>query len=470
MSCDKGGYTQCNDKPETWKEIRLVEADRSGTDQKDSSQEVPIRPTASEQDTLYNLSISSEIASSSYQTGLMTMPSEILFRILMHLPHDGSLAALKSTCSFFNSFMEDRRIWSRNILKIQLDVRWSLIDRVLTSSPCLTSIDFSDCIVVTDKLITAVVTKHKELRYVNIPGCVLISDMALAQLEISVTALEHLDISRCCLVTCGGVVRVLKKHSKSLRYLNVSGCLGMAYDPYRVSRMADSCLHLHHLSFAWSIRATGLNPLLDNDVVKFAIMCPNLMSLDASSGRLNDSAVEAIAKNCQKLTRLSLAHSCVKDSGLAIIASNLRRLRRLDLSDCTYVTDTGIQAIGTLLPSLQVVDLSCCFNVTDMGMAVLLSNLPRLKELKVRGCFRITDRSMKDAAMHCRHIAFIDMSSTMVSGRSVKRLSETGSVCLRLVTEDCPFVQCSRLAKEALVDSTMWPPSVVETPRQWMGS
>ena len=380
---------------------------------------------------------------------LDTIPNELLAHILQYLPDDSTISSVRATCWRLHDFVGDPKAWNKKRLVLRGDLNWIVMSRVLlrvTSTP-LTVLDVAGCVSITDHLLAGIFLAHPELRCLDFSGCVLVSDFGLVALRCLRTLVE-LRVARCYLITCSGVLSGIDVHSSSLELLDISECLGLSTDPYRLVRFADSCRNLRYLAMGWRRSAVGLNPVLDHDLVRFASSCHHLTHLNLACGRLSDTGLEAVTRYCASLTHLNISHSGVRDSGLGMIAFHLQDLTLLDLSECCHIiSDSGLGNIAASLKKIQSLYLAHCFYVTDKGAERVLSHLPKLRDLSLEGCFHITDLGVQDAHTFEKttSLCYLNLSGTLITQDAVDAVLQCGNDALIVVTANCPFVEYPRL-------------------------
>ena len=398
------------------------------------------------------------------------LPTEILLRICSYLPKDGTFAGFSATCRRMHHVTNDSALWLGTTLRIHDGLRYRIIHRTLNASArSLTTLDVSDCLSVTDEFLRYVALVCPALRDIDIARCVLVSDEGLDHLAATLTTLTRVSVAGTRLVTSEGIGRILRLHQRSMQRLDISRCLGLERNSYRLSYLPDYCVNLTDLRIEWQRDFLNIIPLWEMRIAQFAAFCPNLTRLDVSGSPVRDfrEATDAIATHCSRLRRLDMAQSGVSDAGLVKIAVKLTLLEHLDVSHSGEVSDVGIHSLCLGLTTLRHLDISRCRRVTDDAVLFVLRTLVSLRHFLLRGCYRVTGEAFTQLTSLHPGLCLVDVSGTVVTSGPLERLEQLAgdNVAFTVITDDCPFV----VGGQSLGPWPEIPQSITQQDDYWVG-
>lgn len=191
-----------------------------------------------------------------------------------------------------------------------------------------------------------------------------------------------------------------------------------------------------------------------DDVVRQALLIPNLKSLSVAGGSLAGEAFSGLAKQ-QRLETLFLKDVPLTDGELETLVSSVPKLRRLTLRRLNQVGEPGILAVLRLLqlqslaliemspsravieriaesPTLRALDLRQCGNLTQEDY-MILGTMTRLTDLKIGG-FAVDDSVLE-----------ILPRLPQLRGLSLEGTSVTGDGFAKLASHDAWAAQCELL-------------------------
>ena len=373
------------------------------------------------------------------------LPTEILLRICSHLPKDATIAAFGATCRRLHHVTDDSDIWRGTALRIRDGLKYRIVNRTLNASARhLTTLDVSDCLSVTDEFLRYVALVCPALRRIDVSRCVFVSDDGLDHLASLLVTVTSLRVAGTRLVTSEGIGRILRLHQRSMQRLDISRCLGLERNSYRLSYLPDYCINLTDLRIEWQRDFLNVIPLWEMRIAQFAAFCPNLVRLDVSGSPVRDfrEATDAIATHCSRLQRLDMSQSGVSDVGLVKIAVKLTLLEHLDVSRSVEVTDVGLHSVCLGLSALRHLDISHCRRVTDDAVAFVLRTLVALRHFLLRGCFRVTGEAFAQLTSLSPRLCLVDVSGTMVTRELLGSLEHLArdNAAFRVIADDCPFM------------------------------
>ncbi|VDK32204.1 unnamed protein product [Taenia asiatica] len=221
----------------------------------------------------------------------------------------------------------------------------------------------------------------RNLTTLRLSSCQMVNDECLLQLINICGNLEELDLSSCRSVTSGGFIplgRLIKLRWLSLYRTRVADAA--------LHNLANLCQHLRHLSLGSCVsiedadtiveHITASNPLLESLVLW---RCRNLTSF----------GVLRIAEHCPHLLRLDLGWCTGIESEpsncLRELVTRCRKLRVLSLAAIRSVTPADVDAIAD----------SLCDSLVDLDLI---------------GNALITQSCINRLLLHCRNLAFLDIS------------------------------------------------------------
>ncbi|KAL5963634.1 F-box/LRR-repeat protein 4 [Taenia solium] len=221
----------------------------------------------------------------------------------------------------------------------------------------------------------------RNLTTLRLSSCQMVNDECLLQLINLCGNLEELDLSSCRSVTSGGFIplgRLIKLRWLSLYRTRVADAA--------LHNLANLCQHLRHLSLGSCVsiedadtiveHITASNPLLESLVLW---RCRNLTSF----------GVLRIAEHCPHLLRLDLGWCTGIESEpsncLRELVTRCRKLRVLSLAAIRSVTPADVEAIAD----------SLCDSLVDLDLI---------------GNALITQSCINRLLLHCRNLAFLDIS------------------------------------------------------------
>ncbi|KAM7314544.1 F-box/LRR-repeat protein 14-like [Ixodes scapularis] len=378
---------------------------------------------------------------------------EVLRLIFCYLdvPDRGRVAQV---CRDWRDVADDRCVWSGVEAKLRLpDVNptlYSSLNRrgigrikvvsfkgrlreLLRELPDLTSLDLSECYVITDScIVESFVRQLTSLVSLNLNWCSQVTDVSVACITALLPNLEYLYLAGCEKITDGGMV-LIAANLFSLKFLEIKECeisnvalghlAGIGGNSGTRQRFGVSSLEYLGLEDCALVSDLGLEYL--------SLGLKHLVSLDLSMClSVTDAGLEHIAKisflkkltllGCEDLTSQSMFH----------LATARFRLNCLIISYCNQIEDTGIHMInrGQGLVSLTTLNVNAC-PITDVGLSVVAEKLRDLTALNISECEYVSKDGISVVAANLRKLRFINMRlCTGLTNISLKHLARMSSL------------------------------------------
>ncbi|KAJ3167212.1 hypothetical protein HK101_011814 [Irineochytrium annulatum] len=317
-----------------------------------------------------------------------------------------------------------------------------LLASISTHLPLLTTIDLSDCELVSDAGVSALASACPLLMDVNLKACRLLTDAAVSSLASQPTPrLRFLNVGLCTLIADGAAsalaavcAQTPTAHEEGIHTLKFSGCVNIT-DASLTHLLPATTLRLLCLSGCRNITATALSALLpklshlesinlyacsgvdDDAVVLLARSCPRLQSVVLSRCGVGDRGVVAIAEHCRRvhtcyMSFLSSGVGALTSVGVGAMLRGCPELKLLDVTRCVALADEAFEGLERGM-MLQVFMAKCCGGVTFGGLGRLVEACPRLQSLDVVGSLH---RPKMRTAFLLTAVATVNVASAANSG------------------------------------------------------
>ena len=241
-----------------------------------------------------------------------------------------------------------------------------IVQELCTVQPSMTSLDLSDCDLVSDVGLWAIARHCSDMKVLSLSGCNQLTNVGLRSISLACSKITSLNFNNCHLLDDIGLT-VLATGAWKLESLCLQHCTG----------------------------------LTDTGVGKIAHAGHNLVHLDlfgcTNVGEFGDHALKEIGAFCGQLKFLNLG-GCkrVEDPGLRAIAVGCPNLEVLKLAGCDLVTGKSIKALCKHSRAMQVLHLVGCKKLTDKDFEMFNGSAmaPTLTDLDMAGNPKITDRGV----------------------------------------------------------------------------
>ncbi|RHN71563.1 putative leucine-rich repeat domain, L domain-containing protein [Medicago truncatula] len=252
------------------------------------------------------------------------------------------------------------------------------------------------------------------IQHLDLQNATFMNDHDVAELSLFLGDLVSINLSECSMLTdsamfalvrnCPSLIEVKMEHT-SLGEKSVDN-----------SNSSMDCVLNHQLK---SLHLTCNFQLLNENIILFASIFPNLQFLDLSScHNISEEGICEVLRRCCKVRHLNLAyysrvkllrinfkvpelevfnlsHTCVDDETLYMISKNCCGLLQLFLENCDEVTENGVKHVVENCTQLREVDLGGCDNVNANVTASVVFSSTSLRKVNAPPHFRISDREMK---------------------------------------------------------------------------
>ena len=287
------------------------------------------------------------------------------------------------------------------------------------------------------------------LKKINLVGCSQITDDTLDILSQNCTELEDLILSNTS-ITVAGLMK-LANFSSHLQSINLNNCdkIKSAEGLLQLAERSPTLQHLY-------LRGISIE---DEDLLKVAMFCPNLQSIELTSSKLTpsgialmtailtslktlifesyialDEVMEIITQNCTKLEQISISsYPRITDKGGEAISRNCPHLQILRLRDAK-ITDRTLQSLGSNNLMLHSLDLSNCENITGDGFRYLIG-CRKLRTLTLYNCGQITEK-LNELTKGCPHLRNLDLYNCKIKDTVLKYLANLDLYSLNISSCD----------------------------------
>ncbi|XP_038053169.1 uncharacterized protein LOC119725708 [Patiria miniata] len=343
------------------------------------------------------------------------LPDEILLHVFRYLSYK-DLIKCAASCSRFHRIAMDDSLW-RTIKLHKRQVSDFSLTQIGERHP--TSLSLTQCygnIVTENGLRNLFRCCADTLQELNVSGCTggdltgdslllhasrcnhltsldaswsQATDNGLSAISDSCQRLTSLCLNGCQSVSDECLNRVIKKHGRSLRVLEVLGCVQLS--PETLQLIGQECRNLHTLNIG----------------------------------------------QCYKVT----------DECISQLVSHLRNLKHLDMRGCKQIRDSCVRKIVRNCKRLQTLVLANCTHITNAAMVEIATYLPTIRSLDVSGCKKVNNEGVRSLATCCHYLTSLDVSSTGVDNKSVSALANYCNKTLVSVRFNC----CKDITETAIV-------------------
>ncbi|KAL6907843.1 hypothetical protein ACP4OV_002013 [Aristida adscensionis] len=241
-------------------------------------------------------------------------------------------------------------------------------------------------------------TVKESLTVLRLDGLEVFSS-GLVAIGCSCKNLLEIGLSKCNGVTDDGITSLVA-HCNHLRTIDLTCCHLLTDDA--LAAIAENCRMVECL------RLESCPFVSDKGLERIGSLCDNLKEIDLTDCRINDAALQHLAR-CSDMLILKLGLcSSISDKGLVYISSNCGKLVELDLYRCCAITDDGLAAVVRGCKKIRMLNLCYCTQITDGGLKHL-SALEELTNLEMRCLVRITGIGITSIAVGCTSLVELDL-------------------------------------------------------------
>ncbi|XP_072953371.1 uncharacterized protein [Typha angustifolia] len=259
--------------------------------------------------------------------------------------------------------------------------------RSSNSLPLLTSLSLKGAYSLSDDGLDAIVSSAPLLSSLNLSECSLITSTGICNVANKLElVLKELYIDDCQNVNVMLILPALKK-IKHLEILSVAG-LQSVRDKFVHELIPLSGYSMRELHFAGCLRLTT------SSIKIIGENCPQLSVIDLRNlKRLNDNALGHLANGCGSIQKLKLCRNAFSDEAVAaFIEASGSSLTELALNNVEQVCHNTAAAISRRCSlHLHNLDLSFCRKMTDEALGLIADSCLSLRILKLFGCTQVTD-------------------------------------------------------------------------------
>ncbi|XP_062183086.1 F-box/LRR-repeat protein 3-like [Phragmites australis] len=246
--------------------------------------------------------------------------------------------------------------------------------------------------------LSKLLTIKETLTVLRLDGLDIFASSLLA-LGDSCKSLVEIGLSKCHGITDDGIASLVA-HCNYLRTIDLTCCHLLTDDA--LAAIAENCRMVECL------RLESCPFVSEKGLERIATLCSHLKEIDLTDCRINDAALQHLAR-CSELLVLKLGLcSSISDKGLAYISSNCGKLVELDLYRCSAVTDDGLADLSRGCKKIRMLNLRYCAQITDVGLKHL-SSLEELTNLELRCLVRITGIGISSIAIGCTSLVELDL-------------------------------------------------------------
>ncbi|KAJ6807203.1 DNA repair protein rhp7 isoform X1 [Iris pallida] len=251
------------------------------------------------------------------------------------------------------------------------------------------------------------------LTSISLKGDYRLTDDGLNAIVASAPSLSSINLSQCSLITSGGIIALADKLEKTLRELYINECQNL--DPMTILSALVKLKALEVLSMSGietvndkfvkkliSERGSNFKELSFADCRKLTAAsmkvigekCSGLRALDLSNlNRLTDPAICHLGNGCRSIQKIKLRRNKFSDEAIAaFVEAAGGSLTELSFNNVGKVGQHTALAISRRCSStLNSLDLSFCREMTNEALGLIVDSCLNLRILKLFGCTQVTN-------------------------------------------------------------------------------
>ncbi|KAJ3206745.1 hypothetical protein HDU82_004325 [Entophlyctis luteolus] len=177
-----------------------------------------------------------------------------------------------------------------------------------------------------------------------------------------------------------------------------------------------------------------------------------------------DAIANFVTARHSALRRVNLSRTRVDDSGVDAVVNNCRAaLRELVLSECADITDGALDGVvadalrgasanggggSGGVSQLELLDISRNPQLTDRFVQNAARSFPRLRTANLDGLERATHRAVDALAMHCKELAWLDITGLSFAEAGANDAGNRNSLEVAIIklASECKGFKALRLA------------------------
>jgi len=262
--------------------------------------------------------------------------------------------------------------------------------------------------------IYSLLSKCQCIQHLDLQNATFINDHDVAELSLFLGDLVSINLSECSMITDSAMF-ALVTNCPSLSEVKME-YTSLGEKSVDNSNSLMDCVLNHQLK---SLHLACNFQLLNENIILFASIFPNLQFLDLSScHNISEEGICEVLRRCCKVRHLNLAycsrvkllrinfkvpelevfnlsHTLVDDETLYMISKNCCGLLQLLLENCDEVTEKGVKHVVENCTQLREINLGGCDNVNDNVSASVVFSSTSLRKVTAPPHFRFSGREMK---------------------------------------------------------------------------
>ena len=302
------------------------------------------------------------------------------------------------------------------------------ITPIMTSNPNLEEIEFRDCDMSTDIILTAISINCHKLKKVDIRNMPLITDKGLMALLSNNHDLVEICLAHCPLLTDASLIA-----------------------------MSTNCHKLHKMSFLCMANGTEMSQAMPHftDQGMAALVSTNhdLEEIHLDLRRFTVISLIAITQHCHKLKKVIIygtEHILNINGGMIALVSNNRDLEEISIYGCKELTDGSLVALATHCHKLRKIDVENAELITDNAITALVFTNHDLEDIKLHNCNLLTDVSFLLIADYCHKLKKVDIRNMpLITDEGLMALLSNNHDLVEICLARCPLLTDASLVAVA---------------------
>ena len=314
-----------------------------------------------------------------------------------------------------------------------------VVQELCTVQPNLTSLDLSDCDLVSDVGLWAIARHCSAIKHLTLSGCHQITNVGLRSISLACSNVISLNFNNCHLLDDIGLT-VLATGAWKLESLQLQNCTGLT--DTGVGKIAHTCQSLVKLDL---FGCTNVGEFGDHALKEIGAFCGNLKFLNVGGcKRVEDPGLRAVAVGCPNLEVLKLAGcDLVTVKSVKALCKHSRAMQSLHLVGCKKLTDKDFEIFSGCAMAKTLTDLDMSGNpkISDRGVAAISKAFgPKIFTLSLAnsGC---SDFSAQIIGNFCTRIRDMNLSyCSHLSDETVHTIARKVTSLCTLKLDGCPRI------------------------------